>query len=854
MKKASITNGVWRITQALFLMLLIGVSIPSVVLAQSSTEAGSVIGNQATSTYIDGSGVERTITSNLVTTTVKQVGAVSLAANQSRYASPGGQVNYPHTITNFGNGPDSFTLSVSQSGDFNMSQILIYADENGDGVPDNQTPITATPELAKGESFRIVVVGYVPSSVSNTDENNITLTSASTFDASKTASVTDNTIVSTNAVISVAKSLDTNSGASGDNITVTLTYTNSGNSTATALLLSDALPSGMSYVPGSARWSITGNSVQLTDANLDAQGTAPQTVTFDYGETAAGTVTATISQVSAGQTGTLTFDVTASGNAGNVENTATFSYNDGTGVTSTQTTNTVQFTIEETASISGTGATIATASQGSYVDFTNTITNDGNTTDIFDVTLEGSTFPAGTSFVLYKSGAAATLLDTDSDGIPDTGPLAPGDSYVVVLRVTLPSNATGGPYSVQKRITSSVDETTSITLTDQLTSITSSTVDLTNDATSGQASAKGEGAYSNGSAALNTLSINPGEKAVFTLYVKNTSTVADSYDLSASTDESFATSVLPSNWTVVFKDASGAIITNTGVLAANTSKLVYAEVSVPDNQAAIPSGESIYFKVASPSTGAADQNHDAVIVKTIRSISVTPNNSGQAYPGGVVVYQHTVSNEGNVTETGISLTVSDSYNGFSSVLYHDVNQDGILDSGDAVISSIASLAPDAELDLLVKITAPNGIGMGINNVTTVTASANAAAVNGVGAPADISATDVTSIITSNVILVKEQSLTLGSGYSESNLSAEPGTTIYYRLTLTNNGSETVTNADIEDITPAHTIYVANSATITAGGVIDSEPAGGASGTVRATIASFAPGESIQLVFAVQIES
>lgn len=845
-------KSVFQSISVLLFMLFIGFAIPSTAQAQSTTEAGSAIGNQATSTYIDGSGVERTITSNLVSTIVKQVGAVSLETDQSRYASPGGQVNFPHTITNYGNGADSFLLSTSQSGDFNMNQIVIYADENGDGVPDNQVPITQTPELAAGEIFRIIVVGYVPASSSSGNSNTIVVTSESVFDGTKKDTVTDQTTVSSNAVISVVKSIDNSSGSVGETIQVSLSYVNSGNSSATSLVIADVLPAGMLYVAGSARWSVTGSTVELTDADVLAQGTSPQTIIFDYNETTVGAVTATINEVAAGQSGTLTFDVTSAGNAGVVENTATFSYNDGTGTTPTQTTNTVQFTINNTAAVSGTGATVASATQGSYVDFVNVITNTGNATDVFDVTLEGSTFPSGSSFVLYKVGGAATLLDTDSDGKPDTGPLAPGASYTVILRVTLPSDQTGGPYSVQKRITSSNDETVSTLLTDELTSITASTVDLTNDAAKGDASSKGEGAHVNGSAVINTASVNPGAKTTFTLYVNNTSSLPDNYDLDVSTDEFFATSVLPSNWTVIFKDASGAIITNTGVIGAGANKLVYAEVYVPEDQAAIPAGQSIYFKIESPATGASDRIHDAVIVNTIRSISINPNNAGQAYPSGVVVYQHTISNEGNVTESNIALSLSNSYSGFSSIMYKDVNKDGILDSGDTTIENIASLAAGESIDLLVKVTAPNGVGLGVNNVTTITATPDAGAVNGVASPENAVATDVTTIISSNVTLVKEQSLSQTGTFSEANLEAEPGTVIYYRLTLKNNGTETVTNADIEDITPVHTTYVGSSATVSTGGSIDAEPGNGATGTVRATIASFAPGESVQLIFAVKI--
>ncbi|MCH2449204.1 MAG: hypothetical protein MK198_03575 [Gracilimonas sp.] len=850
-RKHNKSYSIWLFALGMF--LLAGFSVPSFGQSQTSPKAGSVIGNQATSTYIDASGVERMVTSNLVTTTIQQVGAVSIETDQSRYAAPGGQVYYPHIITNNGNGDDSFTLQTAEAGDFTFSQVYIYADENGDGVPDNLDPILTTPNLAAGENYRVVVAGYVPTTVNAGDQHTLTITATSTFNTSVSDPVTDTTIISNNAVVNVIKSLDSNSGAAGDPITVTLTYTNTGNSDAASLLLKDVLPQGMQYVAGSARWSVTGQGIQLTDADQVAQGTAPQTIVYDYDETAPGMVTATISQISPGQTGNLTFRVLASGDAGIVENTATFSYNDGTGAVPEQSTNTVQYRITESAAVSGSGSTIASASQGSYVDFNNIVTNNGNATDVFDVTLEGSTFPAGTSFILLKEQGAGTLLDTDGDGIPDTGPLAAGASYTVVLRTTLPSDATGGPYEVQKRITSSIDESVSTTLTDQLTSITASTVDLTNDAPASDPAAKGEGAYVPGQAPLNSPHVLPGESTTFTLYVTNTSSVSDNYDLKASTTEDFSSITLPAGWTVTFKDQQGGVVTNTGNITAGSSRLIYAEVFVPEGQAASATGQSIYFMSQSAATGASDRKHDEVIVHTVRSLKITPNNSGQAYPGGVVVYQHTLTNEGNITESNIALSLADSYTGFTSIVYEDANRDGILDSGDPVISNIASLAPNESKDLLVKVSAPGSAGIGINNTTTVTASVDPALVNDVAAPADAKASDVTFIITSNVTLVKQQSLTQAGSYQEANLDAEPGDIIYYKLKIQNQGIDEVSNISLEDVTPVYTTYVGSSASVTQGTVTD-EPVAGSPGVVKVSIGTLAAGASAELIFAVQIDS
>ncbi|MFX4681949.1 hypothetical protein ABTB34_21080, partial [Acinetobacter baumannii] len=75
----------------------------------------------------------------------------------------------------------------------------------------------------------------------------------------------------------------------------------------------------------------------------------------------------------------------------------------------------------------------------------------------------GNTFPAGTSFQLFKSDGATPLLDTNSDGIIDTGDLPAGGAYKVVLKAVLPANASGNNsgagYQVTLRATSAADNT-----------------------------------------------------------------------------------------------------------------------------------------------------------------------------------------------------------------------------------------------------------------------------------------------------------------------------------------------------------------------------------------------------------
>ena len=224
----------------------------------------------------------------------------------------------------------------------------------------------------------------------------------------------------------MTKAINQNSGNSPSGpYTYTLTYTNAGNAVASNLRLSDLLPAGMTYVPGSARWSVTGATV-LTDADsTDAQGGAPNTVRFNFGESAAGTTTALINQVTPGASGTVTFQVTV--NAGlapqTINNGASYAYFDGAATVGPFTTNLAPFTVNQSASLTFTGQTFVAAAQGATLVYTNTLTNTGNGADTFDVTVGGATFPAARATRCIAATASRRSPTATATARPDTGPV-----------------------------------------------------------------------------------------------------------------------------------------------------------------------------------------------------------------------------------------------------------------------------------------------------------------------------------------------------------------------------------------------------------------------------------------------
>ena len=848
--------------------------------------ANTQIGNQASATYTDATNTQRTATSNVVVTVVQQVASFTLTTDgQSKPASPGGQITFPHTLTNTGNGTDTFNLSVANnsSGDnFDLTTLALYADANGDGIADNSTALTSTGALASGATFKFVASGIVPGTATATQTAAITVTASGT--ATTTPAVaqtnTDTTTVTANAVINVTKSMSAASGAAGSGpYTVTLTYTNTGNSTATALTLTDALPAGLTYVAASARWSITGGSTVLTDANDGAQGTAPNTITYDFGATVAGRVTAVVAQVVPGETRTLTFQVNIAAGAatGAINNTGSFTYDPGTGTAvGPYNTNTASFSVTASAGVTISGATAPSAVQGGTVSFNNVVTNTGNGTDSFDITVANTSFPAGTTFQLFKSDGVTPLVDTNGTSTPDTGAIVAGGTYTVVVKATLPPGSAGVNVNYTAAITamSKTAPATSASANDVLTTVTTSTVDLTHTRSiaGGAGAADGLGAGAEASAIL-TRTVNPATTTTFPLFVNNTSGAADTYDLAASTSATFATLSLPAGWSVVFTDSSGTTITNTGSIAAGGNKAVTATVTIPAGQT--PGTTELYFRALSPTTAASDRIHDAVTVSAVRNLTVTPNNSAQIVAGGTAVFSHTITNNGNVLEgdsvaSSTALTIGHSLAGWSAVAYYDANNNGVIDTGENVVTDLsfssggaAGLAPGESVRILVKVTAPASTTVGANDSVTLTATTT----NGTyttTVPAAATATDSASVVASDLTITKQQALDANNdgtpdgayGIADISSGALPGRCIRYRITVRNSGNAAASAVRVSDSTPAFTTYFATNPAAVTGGTtasVLSGPVNGAAGAFVFDVGTLNPGEQAVITFGVRID-
>ncbi|RYF14683.1 MAG: DUF11 domain-containing protein [Comamonadaceae bacterium] len=858
--------------------------------AAAAPAAGTVIGNQASATYTDGSGTSRSTTSNLVQTTVSQVKSFTLTADGARTAAPGQTVYYPHVITNTGNGTDTYALAgPGTGGGFTHTSPAYYTDANGDGVPDNAVAITTSGAVAAGAQFRFVVAAAVPGSATLGATGTLAVTVNDT--GSNTASNTDTTTVAASAV-GVTKSMSVTSGASPSaaNITVTLAYTNAGTAAASNLVLTDMLPAGMSYVTGTGSWS--------GQALTDAAAGDPAGISYAY-TIATKQVAATIASVPAGGSGQVTFQVTV--NAGLsptnstlgtscttagcpalTTNTATFQ-TASQGLTST---NSVVYLVQQSGSVvlngsSGSNAagagepvTAASAPQGGTASFPVYAWNTGNGSDTVNISNASiGTFPAGTTFQVFRGDGTTPLIDTNGDGIVDTGPLAAGGSMALVVRATLPTtgatgNNGGAGFTVTFTASSAFAPASTESTTLRLDSITANAVDATVN-TAVPAATVAEGLGSTGTTVVQSNNVTPAQgaatTAVFSIYVNNTGGAADSYDIALQ-------NALPAGWNVAFRAAggascatTGAALTTTGSIAAGANRLICAVVTVPSIQSgnAAPGNRTLEVRAQSASTtGSNDVVTVQVAVQTVHAVSLSPNGMQQTYPAAAVTYSHTLANIGNVSEsTSFAagfLGDSQQVAGWTSTAYLDTNSNGALDLGtDTLLATGSSvlLGVGQSRTIFVRVFAPaSATSSNPANVTTLTATYDTSATT--------SATDTTGI-TEGLLLLKEQvstgcSTVPAGGYSSSAIAASaataPGACIGYRITATNTTAQTISNVQVSDTVPANTLLhtacgaPAGSAGVTPGGTA----ADGTGGTVTATAASLAPTASFTATFCVRI--
>jgi len=252
--------------------------------------AGTQIKNTATVTYEDADGNVFTALSDESIVTVSQVYSATIGVDQTSTVAPGQTVALPYTLTNTGNGSDTYTLSAANgypgAGDsIDSTDIKVFIDGNNNGVVDpgevEVTTVTLTGDGSASDSVDLLVQVAVPATAIELDTLGFVLnaTSANGAVTDITAGTgggvdgADNTnhgllTVSGDAVLDITKSV-TNVDTSTNQISYQVTVTNNGNSPASNVIVFDGIPANTTFV------SATATGLQLANGDLLPGGAVP---------------------------------------------------------------------------------------------------------------------------------------------------------------------------------------------------------------------------------------------------------------------------------------------------------------------------------------------------------------------------------------------------------------------------------------------------------------------------------------------------------------------------------------------------------------------------------------------------
>jgi uncharacterized repeat protein (TIGR01451 family) len=554
--------------------------------------------------------------------------------------------------------------------------------------------------------------------------------------------------------------------APGAQIVYTYTVTNDGDVTVTGIAIDDPLPPGTSFVAADA----------------------PAT-------TAAGSVRVTIENLSPGATKTvhLTLSVDAVGTAGKtITNSATLSSVEAPAkavvvpvIVSTPTHPSLQFIGS---------APSGPVAPGAQIVYTYTVTNDG------DVTVTGisidDTLPQGTSFVAADAPAttaAGSVRVTVSD-------LSPGATKTVHLTLAVDATGTAGKTITNSATLSSVEAPAK-------TAVVPVTV-----STPTHPSLQFSGSAPPGTVA-------PGAQIVYTYTVTNDGDVTVTgitIDDPLPPGTSFVAADAPAT------TAAGSVRVTVSDLPPGATKTVHLTLSV---DAVGTAGKTITNSATLSSVEAPAKT--AVVPVTVS----TPTHpslqfSGSAPPGTVapgaqIVYTYTVTNDGDVTVTGI--TIDDPLPPGTSFVAADAPA---TTAAGSVRVTVSDLPPGATKTVHLTLSV-DAVGTAGKTIT------NSATLSSVEAPAKTAVVPVTVSTPTHPSLQFTGSAPPGP--------VAPGAQIVYTYTVTNDGDVTVTDIAIDDTLPPGTSFVAADA-----------PATTAAGSVRVTVGNLSPGatKTVHLTLAV----
>lgn len=764
------------------------VSIPNPIFTIGPGGPNSPVVNSASINYQFMTGpnlplVSRSTTSNPVSTQINSGEIVAIKSVNKTFATIGDTISYTITLSNPGNVTSQniiFTDTLPDGTTFISGTLTNDSGTQQIGNPANGIQIGNINPNGTAVITLNVLVTNIPSI--NPISNSSSVQFAHVVDPSQPAVSQTNVsnAVSTtinSAILTTKKSADKSIVSVGDTITYTTTITNTGNTAATNITFTSAIPASTTFIPN----SVTINGVQQSSAQ-PALGV-------------------NIPNIAPGETVTVTFQVNvisvppSSSIMGN--DTILYSYtvnpNSAPATTSTSTniaTNPVlNAMITMVKSVDQTLVTL-----GDTITYTTILTNNGNT-NATNITFT-DLIPNGTTFITDS----VTINGLTQIGLnPNTGitigSIALNSSISIAFQVTATSTPVQNPIanSATASYTFIADPNAPIVSRN----VTSNTVFTTiNTAT--------------------ILSLKQVDKSFSRIGDTLTYTVALTNNGNSSAQNVIFTDTVPSGTTFIANtfsingvpqseaDPSNGV--NIGIITAGTTVTVSFQVTVtslPTENPIVNFSSTSYQLVSPPDSETSISNPVSTQIKEA-ILSMTKNESVSfADIGQTAFYTTSITNIGNTDATNIVFT--DALPSGLTFVPNTLTVDGVLQPNANPNTGVllATLPPNEIYSIVFQVT--------VNSIPPSNPAPNTASttyeftVNPSNPPASSAATSNTTLLQINnatIITTKTANLTF----------ADIGNTITFTLNLPNTGNVTATDVTIIDILDSNLSFVPNSFT------------------------------------------